>query len=35
MLVAMIANLTLLPILLVWFKPMGACEPPEDLQAPG
>ena len=38
MLVAMIANLTLLPILLVWFKPMGACEPPgpaENFQAPG
>ena len=38
MLVAMMANLTLLPILLVWFKPMGACETPEpaeDLQAPG
>jgi len=29
MLVAMIANLTLLPIMLVWFKPMGPCEIPE------
>ena len=29
MLVALIANLTLLPILLVWFKPMGACEIPD------
>ena len=28
MLVAMIANLTLLPILIVWFKPMVACEIP-------
>jgi hypothetical protein len=27
MLVAMIANLTLLPILIVWLKPMGACTP--------
>jgi len=38
MLVALLADLTLLPILLVWFKPMGACnipEPAEDLQAPG
>ncbi len=29
MLVAMIANLTLLPIMIVWFKPMGPCEIPE------
>ena len=28
MLVAMIANLTLLPIMIVWFKPMGPCEIP-------
>jgi predicted RND superfamily exporter protein len=38
MLVAMIANLTLLPIMIVWFRPMGPCEipePAEDLQAPG
>jgi predicted RND superfamily exporter protein len=38
MLVALIANLTLLPVLLVWFRPMGACETPdpaEDLQTPG
>jgi predicted RND superfamily exporter protein len=38
MLVAMIANLTLLPILLAWFRPMGACGTPEsggDVQTPG
>jgi len=38
MLVAMVANLTLLPILLVWFRPMGPCEahePVADLQTPG
>ncbi len=38
MLVAMIANLTLLPILLAWFKPLGTCEIPEtgeDVQTPG
>jgi len=34
MLVAMIANLTLLPIMIVWFKPMGPCEIPA-VQAPG